>query len=123
MQVATQITLSVHQKISIRIIALVHNNNSHPKSPPVSSTTKLTRRFITDLSRRNKFVPVQQGSSLSQAFEIIAQRGVHRVPVVDSHGQVVNIISQSSIINFLSTHVSFHRALQGVHVCFNMVLL
>lgn len=59
----------------------------------------------TDLSRRNKFVPVKQGSSLWIAADIIAHQGVHRVPVVNNEGKVVNIISQSSLIGFLNDHV------------------
>jgi len=59
---------------------------------------------VTYLSRRNPFHAVKQGASLIEAVEILA-RGVRRVPVVDDAGQVVNIISQSSIIQFLQHHM------------------
>lgn len=35
----------------------------------------------------------------------ILSTGVHRVPVMNEKGEVVNIISQSSIINFLNDNV------------------
>jgi len=59
---------------------------------------------VTYLSRRNPFHAVKQGAPLIEAVEILA-RGVRRVPVVNDEGQVVNIISQSSIIQFLQHHM------------------
>jgi CBS-domain-containing membrane protein len=59
---------------------------------------------VTYLSRRNRFTPVKSGSSLLDAAHVLAQRA-HRVPIIDEHGQVINIISQSSVISFLNKHV------------------
>jgi len=59
---------------------------------------------VTYLSRRNPFHAVKQGAPLIEAIEVLA-RGVRRVPVVDEQGQVVNIISQSSIIHFVQLHM------------------
>jgi len=47
---------------------------------------------------------VTQGAPLLEVVEILA-RGVRRVPIVNNEGHVVNIISQSSIIQFLQHHV------------------
>lgn len=58
----------------------------------------------TYLSRRNPFHQVKVDDSLLVVCEILA-KGVHRVPVVDEHGTVVNIISQSSIIQFINSHI------------------
>jgi len=57
----------------------------------------------TYLSRRNPFHPVSTTDSLLVVCTELA-KGLHRVPVVDDKGNVVNIISQSSIINFLARH-------------------
>jgi len=58
---------------------------------------------VTYLSRRNSFHPVSTKGSLLEVCEELS-KGLHRVPVVDEHGNVVNIISQSSIISFLNHH-------------------
>jgi len=59
----------------------------------------------TYLSRRNSFHPVSKSDSLLDVCKILA-KGLHRVPVVDDNGEVVDIISQSSIISFLHKHAS-----------------
>ena len=37
---------------------------------------------------------------------IIYKAGVHRVPVVNEQGEIINIISQTSLITFLNKHSS-----------------
>jgi len=74
----------------------------------------------TYLSRRNAFIPVQANDNLLQVCEILA-KGVHRVPVVDDKGEVINIISQSSVISFLHKNASkFHneldKTLHALHI-------
>eukprot|EP01114_Cavostelium_apophysatum_P006972 TRINITY_DN1859_c0_g1_i1.p1 TRINITY_DN1859_c0_g1~~TRINITY_DN1859_c0_g1_i1.p1 ORF type:complete len:355 (-),score=76.84 TRINITY_DN1859_c0_g1_i1:114-1079(-) len=58
----------------------------------------------TYLSRRNPFRPVQQDDSLWTACELLA-KGLHRIPVIDPKGKIVNIISQSTIVAFLHKHM------------------
>jgi len=55
----------------------------------------------TYLSRRNPFHPVSNSDSLLTVCEQLAH-GLHRVPVVDQHNNVVNIISQSTVVSFLA---------------------
>jgi len=57
----------------------------------------------TYLSRRNPFHSVTPHDTLLTVAEILAQ-GVHRVPVVNENGEVVNIISQTTIITFFQKH-------------------
>eukprot|EP01112_Ceratiomyxa_fruticulosa_P005530 TRINITY_DN1619_c0_g1_i1.p1 TRINITY_DN1619_c0_g1~~TRINITY_DN1619_c0_g1_i1.p1 ORF type:complete len:311 (-),score=37.64 TRINITY_DN1619_c0_g1_i1:275-1207(-) len=59
---------------------------------------------ISYLSRRNPFQAVPQGTSLLEVVQVLA-KGTRRVPVLNEKGEVVNIISQSSIIQFLQTHM------------------
>jgi CBS-domain-containing membrane protein len=66
-------------------------------------TTKV--KDIINISSRNPFVPVREGSSLFSVVELLAKHKVHRVPVIDHQGRVSNLITQSSIISFLSTHL------------------
>lgn len=42
-----------------------------------------------------------QGSSLYTAWEILSKEDVHRLPVVDKDGAIVDIITQSMLIDFL----------------------
>jgi len=56
------------------------------------------------LARRNPFHAVKHGASLKEVVDILT-RGVRRVPVVDSEGKVVNIVSQSTIVQFLNKHL------------------
>jgi len=55
----------------------------------------------TYLSKRNVFHPISEKDSLLDAAKILAT-GIHRVPIIDKTTNIVtNIISQSSIIQFL----------------------
>jgi len=56
---------------------------------------------VTYLSRRNPFHPVLETDNLLSVCNVLI-KGVHRVPVVNPSGEVLNIISQSSIIQFLN---------------------
>jgi len=64
----------------------------------------------TYLSRRNPFHSVSGEDTLLSVAEILA-KGVHRVPVVDSKGDVINIISQTSLIAFFQKN---HKELAHV---------
>jgi hypothetical protein len=58
----------------------------------------------SDLAKRHAASCIAHTESLYAAACILA-RGAHRVAVLNDEGQVVNIISQSSIISFLAKHV------------------
>jgi len=57
---------------------------------------------VSYLSRRHKFVTVKESDTLETVCNVLSDQAVHRVPVLDEDGKVVNIISQSSIIQVLS---------------------
>jgi len=73
------------------------------KQPADGVTCTINVFNFVDLSRRNPMHPVYPNDTLLQAVEILA-KGVHRVPVLNDQGEVINIISQSSIITFLEKH-------------------
>jgi len=60
---------------------------------------------VTYLSRRNQFHPVTEQQSVLEVCSLFA-KGVHRVPIVNQQGEVVSIISQSNIIQFLNKHLA-----------------
>lgn len=59
---------------------------------------------VSYLARRNKFSPLKQSATLYDAVELLS-RGLHRVPILNDQGKLVNIISQSSIVNYLDKHL------------------
>eukprot|EP01125_Pyxidicula_operculata_P022652 TRINITY_DN946_c0_g1_i2.p1 TRINITY_DN946_c0_g1~~TRINITY_DN946_c0_g1_i2.p1 ORF type:complete len:317 (+),score=66.95 TRINITY_DN946_c0_g1_i2:800-1750(+) len=57
---------------------------------------------VSYLSRRHRFKPVKETDNLMMVVNSLADPDIHRVPVIDGSGKVVNIISQYSIIKHLS---------------------
>jgi len=66
--------------------------------------SKVARVMVYPISKKNPFHPFPVGNSLLSAFEQLAL-GTHRVPVVNDHGQLVNIITQSSAIRFVEQNI------------------
>eukprot|EP01091_Cochliopodium_minus_P015072 TRINITY_DN5267_c0_g1_i1.p1 TRINITY_DN5267_c0_g1~~TRINITY_DN5267_c0_g1_i1.p1 ORF type:complete len:313 (-),score=114.67 TRINITY_DN5267_c0_g1_i1:113-1051(-) len=60
---------------------------------------------VTYLARRNKYVPVKVGSSLFEVVKLMGNSKVKRVPIVDEHGKIISIISQSTIINLVTQNI------------------
>eukprot|EP01126_Amoeba_proteus_P034349 TRINITY_DN3419_c0_g1_i3.p1 TRINITY_DN3419_c0_g1~~TRINITY_DN3419_c0_g1_i3.p1 ORF type:complete len:264 (-),score=54.56 TRINITY_DN3419_c0_g1_i3:52-843(-) len=52
------------------------------------------------IKKENPTHPVCKGMSLYSAWETLAQ-GLHRLPVLDQEGQVVDVVTQSMLIDFL----------------------
>jgi CBS domain-containing protein len=58
------------------------------------------------LTRRNPFHPVYTGYSLFSAVELLARESnLHRVPIVDRTRQLVNLITQSQLVNFFKMNI------------------
>lgn len=59
---------------------------------------------LTYLARRNVFKPVSLTSNLLDVANILKQRNIHRVPVVNQEtGKCVQIISQSLLLKFIAS--------------------
>jgi len=56
---------------------------------------------VSYLSRRNKFIPVSESDTLDAVTKVLSD-SIHRVPVLGEDGKVINIISQSSIVQILA---------------------
>lgn len=59
---------------------------------------------IKYLSARNRFVPVTVKDSVLKVAELLSHPDINRVPVLDESGNLVDIISQSALIKFMSAH-------------------
>jgi len=57
---------------------------------------------VSYLSRRHKFITANESDTLDSVTKLLAEHSLHRVPVLDENGKVVNIISQSSIVQILA---------------------
>jgi len=62
---------------------------------------------VIDLSKLNPFCTVNKDHTLSQLI-FIFKEGLHRTVVVDESGSIVNIITQSDILNFLSRYINHY---------------
>lgn len=72
---------------------------------------------VTYLSRRNPLKSVKLGDSLISVVELLSSKGgaskIKRVAVMDDAGKVVGIVSQTTLISFLSKEISSHHAHLG----------
>jgi len=54
-----------------------------------------------NFSHSDVFLPMDGETSVWHLIEVFT-RGIHRIPVLNHHGNVINIVSQSSVVKFLS---------------------
>jgi len=62
-------------------------------------STRVDTVMLSPYGKRNPFHPIDSGSSLLTAVEVLA-KGVHRVPIIEGE-KLVNIVTQSSVINWI----------------------
>ncbi|KYR00504.1 CBS (cystathionine-beta-synthase) domain-containing protein [Tieghemostelium lacteum] len=60
---------------------------------------------ICDLSGRNAWCPVESTAPLSVAIDLMVKWNVHRIPVIDSEGNLVSILTQSRILEYLHSFI------------------
>lgn len=59
---------------------------------------------VVDLSKRNPMIPLKKNAPILDAINIFAKTRVHRIPLVEGN-QVVNILTQSAVIDWLAHHI------------------
>jgi CBS domain-containing protein len=65
---------------------------------------KKTCGAVADLSRRNPFYPLQENAPLLAALDLMVSNKVHRLPVVDGHGDLISIVTQSHLARMISSN-------------------
>lgn len=60
---------------------------------------------VADLSKRNAMYPVSVGSNLLEAARKMAHNQVQRIPIVDKDGKIIDLLTQSAVISYLSKHI------------------
>jgi len=61
-------------------------------------------KSIKNLSKRNKFSPVQKDASVEALLDLV-EPWLHRVPVINETGEVIGVVSQSSIVQYIYTYI------------------
>jgi len=71
-------------------------------------TEKFVDAHVSDVLKKDaaSFHPVQAGYSMLQAMTLMAQTGIHRIPVVDENHTIIGICTQSMIISILSQAIN-----------------
>jgi len=64
---------------------------------------------IMNASKKDLFIPVYQHGTIYQLIEDVFFKGVHRVPIFDdvSSDKLLDIVSQSDVLNYLGHHMDF----------------
>jgi CBS domain-containing protein len=68
---------------------------------------EFTSKRVGDLigiSGRNEWKPISYNAPLTQVLQILSDPNIHRVPVVNERNDVVGIITQSLIVNFINSN-------------------
>lgn len=87
------------------INSFISSSSANWKSMKIKSLLKEEPvRNVVNFAGRYPFKPIPEGSGL---FEVLSEMkaGASRVPIVNSSGQVVKIISQSTILKQLGLHI------------------
>lgn len=98
--------LDIRDLVAFAVFASKENEMIRDLHEIVNHATKLHSKTqdsitVTYLCLRNPFKAVQGEATLEEVCRILAT-GTHRVPVIGADGKVINIISQSSIIQFFT---------------------
>jgi len=78
---------------------------------------------ISDASGRDPFLPVESTAPLQTAVMKMVKWKVHRIPVIDSEGELMTLITQSQVLKFLYQNMSKYGdlAYTSVGLLCNMV--
>jgi len=82
---------------------------------------------IAESSSRNIFFPVEDQAPLMIVLEIMCSKSLHRIPIVDSEGNLVSLISQSLLISHLNSKIDLlaniaNKTVEELGIAFKDVL-
>mmetsp|Transcript_14080 Transcript_14080/g.19592 ORF Transcript_14080/g.19592 Transcript_14080/m.19592 type:complete len:317 (-) Transcript_14080:111-1061(-) len=81
---------------------------------------------VVDLSKRNPMIPLKKNAPVLDAINIFAKTRVHRIPLVEGN-QVVNILTQSAVIDWLAHHIKVldpisHKTVKELQIGYKEVI-
>jgi len=71
---------------------------------------------VADVSGRDPYSPVEQTAPLLAAILKMARSGIHRIPVIDSEGELVTVVTQSHVVKFLFHNMYLFGGLANITV-------
>lgn len=77
---------------------------SDPKAVQLLMTEPCSN--VSDASGRDPFLPVESMAPLQAAIMKMVKWKVHRIPVIDSEGELMTLITQSQVLKFLYQNMS-----------------
>jgi CBS domain-containing protein len=87
---------------SVESIALLDNDERHKLVIRAKEAYNQKKLFdIAGLSKLDPFKPIPKGATLYQAVQVLAEMGVHRVPIQNDEQKLEAILSQSAVVDFL----------------------
>jgi len=60
---------------------------------------------IADLSKRNPWKPVDKKTPITSAVDLMVRWKVHRIPVVDSDGELLTLVTQSQVCQYIHNSI------------------
>jgi len=96
-------------------LAMIDKDKDDKTHKELSSFFELTAGKIINFSKSDVLFPMDGSLSLYHLIEEFT-RGIHRIPVMDEHGAIINIVSQSSVVKFVASHSAYlgHRTLDSL---------
>mmetsp|Transcript_24448 Transcript_24448/g.34270 ORF Transcript_24448/g.34270 Transcript_24448/m.34270 type:complete len:334 (+) Transcript_24448:57-1058(+) len=80
---------------------------------------------IVDVSGRNPYYPIDENAYLSVAVKMLVDQKAHRLPVVDSRGNLITILTQSHVVRLIWNHMHkfsvYNKSLAELHLAFKDV--
>lgn len=61
---------------------------------------------VSNASNRDPYKPVEDSASLKIALGIMEHHRVHRVPVIDSDGELITLLTQTAVMSFCEPYIS-----------------
>jgi len=83
---------------------LVSQHNEDAAVPTKDLLNKIGQQkcgSISDISGRNPYCPVEGQASLLSAILMMAHWKVHRIPVINSEGELITLLTQSQVLRFI----------------------
>lgn len=71
----------------------------------IDGFSRLPVTHVSDFSRWIPFQPLRPNSTIADACRLLSEEGMHRAPVIDEKGELVNIITQSNLLSFLCANL------------------